>query len=123
MGDYINANFINGEVKGSERAYIATQGCLKATVPHFWQMIWDQNVRVIVMTTAVVERGKNKCAPYWSTAEGGPVLHGRFIVEPIAETETGAYILRRMNLKHGKHPPREIFQYQYKGWPDHGVPD
>ena len=63
--DYINASAITGEIKGPGNNYIACQGCLKATVAAFWQMVWEQNNRIIVMTTAVVERGKNKCAPYW----------------------------------------------------------
>ena len=49
--DYINANYISGEVPGSERRYIATQGCLPETVDDFWKMIWQENTRVIVMTT------------------------------------------------------------------------
>ena len=39
--DYINANFINGEVEGTRHAYIASQGCMPNTVPSFWQMIWE----------------------------------------------------------------------------------
>jgi tyrosine-protein phosphatase non-receptor type 11 len=56
--DYINANYISGEVPGSEMRYIATQGCLPATVNDFWQMIWQENSKVIVMTTNEVERGR-----------------------------------------------------------------
>lgn len=36
--DYVNANYINGEASGTEKAYIASQGPLKATVPQFWQV-------------------------------------------------------------------------------------
>jgi len=42
-----------------------TQGCLPSTRGDFWQMIWQENTRVIVMTTKEVERGKPKCARYW----------------------------------------------------------
>ena len=56
--DYINANYISGEVPGSERSYIATQGCLPGTVLDFWKMIWQENTLVIVMTTNEVERGR-----------------------------------------------------------------
>ncbi len=56
--DYINANFISGEVPGSEGRYIATQGCLPGTVNDFWRMVWQQKTRVIVMTTNEVERGR-----------------------------------------------------------------
>ena len=56
--DYINGNYISGEVPGSERRYIATQGCLPATVMDFWKMTWQENTRVIVMTTNEMERGR-----------------------------------------------------------------
>lgn len=56
--DYINANYISGEVPGSERRYVATQGCLPATVLDFWKMIWQEDTRVIVMTTNEIERGR-----------------------------------------------------------------
>ena len=56
--DYINANYISGEVPGSEVRYIATQGCLPGTVNDFWSMIWQEKTRVIVMTTNEVERGR-----------------------------------------------------------------
>ena len=56
--DYINANYISGEVPGSERRYIATQGCLPGTVHSFWKMVWQENTRIIIMTTNEMERGR-----------------------------------------------------------------
>lgn len=56
--DYINANYISGEVPGSEQKYIATQGCMPATINDFWRMVWQERTRVIVMTTNEVERGR-----------------------------------------------------------------
>ena len=60
--DYINADYISGEVPGSERRYIATQGCLPATVGDFWRMIWQENSRIIMMITFEMERGR--VSPY-----------------------------------------------------------
>ena len=37
---------------------MSLQGCLPGTVGDFWQMIWQENSRVIVMTTNEVERGR-----------------------------------------------------------------
>ena len=56
--DYINANYISGEVPGSEKHYIATQGCLPGTVNDFWKMMWQEKTQVVVMTTNEVERGR-----------------------------------------------------------------
>ena len=71
--DYINANYVDvrslecttspidspqGEVPGSERAYIATQGPLAATVVDFWRMIWQTGSRIIVMLTRLKEHDR-----------------------------------------------------------------
>lgn len=56
--DYANANYVSGEVPGSERHYIATQGCLPITVDDYWKMVWQESTRVIVMTTNELERGR-----------------------------------------------------------------
>lgn len=45
--DYINASYI--QPRGTSRRYIATQGPLDATFRDFWTLIWEQDVRVIVM--------------------------------------------------------------------------
>ena len=42
-----------------KKQYIATQGCLTATRADFWQMVWQENTRVIVMTTKEVLKTKN----------------------------------------------------------------
>ncbi|XP_066436020.1 tyrosine-protein phosphatase non-receptor type 18 isoform X2 [Eleutherodactylus coqui] len=54
--DYINASFIQGVDK--QPRYIATQGPLSHTVVDFWRMIWQYNVKVLVMACREVEQGK-----------------------------------------------------------------
>ncbi|KLU88204.1 tyrosine-protein phosphatase 1 [Magnaporthiopsis poae ATCC 64411] len=69
--DYINASHITSS--RSHKRYISTQGPLPATFEDFWAMIWDQDVRVIVMLTAEQEGGQLKCHPYWRGKEFGPI--------------------------------------------------
>uniref|UniRef100_A0A3B3BU58 protein-tyrosine-phosphatase n=1 Tax=Oryzias melastigma TaxID=30732 RepID=A0A3B3BU58_ORYME len=54
VSDYINANFVPGG--GSERDFICTQGPLQNTLPDFWRMVWEQNVRIIVMVTSLKQK-------------------------------------------------------------------
>lgn len=121
--DYINANLITSEEDlGSEaKTYIATQGCLPSTCADFWWMIWQENTRVIVMTTKEVERGKNKCGRYWPE-EGASKEYGRITVKNVSESSNNDYILREFLVSKDSQPERKIFHYHFTAWPDHGVP-
>jgi tyrosine-protein phosphatase 2/3 len=39
----------------------------------FWSVVWDSDVRVIVMLTAESEGGQLKCHPYWKGNDFGPI--------------------------------------------------
>ncbi|EHK16052.1 uncharacterized protein TRIVIDRAFT_20663, partial [Trichoderma virens Gv29-8] len=69
--DYINASHLTAS--RSNKRYIASQGPLPATFEDFWSVIWEQDVRVIVMLTAESEGGQLKCHTYWEDCEYGPI--------------------------------------------------
>ncbi|KAM6967733.1 tyrosine-protein phosphatase non-receptor type 6 [Aplochiton taeniatus] len=123
--DYINANYIKNTLREPEdqKVYIATQGCLSTTINDFWQMVWQEGSRVIVMTTREVEKGRNKCAPYWpepnSMAE-----RGNYVVTCVSERDATDYKARILEVapKDQSDSPRTIWHYQFLSWPDHGVP-
>ncbi|OTA65108.1 hypothetical protein K449DRAFT_411091 [Hypoxylon sp. EC38] len=69
--DYINASHV--QASRSYKRYIASQGPLPATFEDFWSVVWDQDVRVIVMLTAESEGGQLKCHPYWQNREFGAI--------------------------------------------------
>ena len=121
--DYINANYINGEVEGSENQYIATQGCLPGTVNDFWRMVYYENTRIIIMTTNEVERGRSKCTCYWPE-EGRTQVYGGIVVHTESQSTNPQYILRLFMVYHERDNPNkyEIFHYHFTSWPDYGVP-
>ncbi|KAJ4288808.1 phosphotyrosine-specific ptp2-like protein [Collariella sp. IMI 366227] len=69
--DYVNASHLHA--KRTYKRYIASQGPLPATFEDFWSVIWDNDVRVIVMLTAESEGGQLKCHPYWKGSDFGPI--------------------------------------------------
>jgi len=122
--DYVNANFIDGLIPGSEKAYIATQGPLTYTFPDFWRMIWELNVAVIVMLTKEVENGRLKCDRYWPESDV-PLFAGIFKVtqSDTEESSKDELIERKLtiqNIQTGESRP--LIQLQYIAWPDHGLP-
>ncbi|GBM95823.1 Tyrosine-protein phosphatase non-receptor type 11 [Araneus ventricosus] len=124
--DYVNANYIMPDEDqvgdGPKKYYIATQGCLHNTVADFWWMVWQENTRVIVMTTKEIERGKNKCARYWPDLNQTKEV-GKFVLKNLSESSTTDYILREFSLtKEGCTETRTIYHYHFTAWPDHGVP-
>ncbi|KAM9851868.1 tyrosine-protein phosphatase non-receptor type 6 isoform 2-T3 [Aulostomus maculatus] len=123
--DYINANYVRNTLWESvdQKVYIATQGCLATTVNDFWQMVWQENTRVIVMTTREVEKGRNKCVPYWPELQI-PKEMGPYVVTLESEREATDYKVRKLEVAHVNKPKhsRAIWHYQYMSWPDHGVP-
>ncbi|XP_068179361.1 tyrosine-protein phosphatase non-receptor type 6 [Antennarius striatus] len=123
--DYINANYVRNTQweSGNQKVYIATQGCLATTVNDFWQMVWQENTKVIVMTTREVEKGRNKCVPYWPDNETSKNV-GRYVVTCTSLTESTDYKVRVLEICLADKPKtcRTIWHYQYMSWPDHGVP-
>ncbi|XP_030200731.1 receptor-type tyrosine-protein phosphatase kappa isoform X20 [Gadus morhua] len=116
--DYINANYIDGYQRPSH--YIATQGPVHETVYDFWRMAWQEQSACIVMVTNLVEVGRVKCYKYWpDDAEVYGDFKVTFVeVEPLAE-----YVVRTFTLeRRGFNEVREVKQFHFTGWPDHGVP-
>lgn len=70
-GDYINASHI--QLRGAGKSYIASQGPLESTTEHFWKLILQENVNVIVMLTLLAEGGRDKCSNYFRTADHGSI--------------------------------------------------
>ncbi|XP_032950533.1 tyrosine-protein phosphatase non-receptor type 1 isoform X2 [Rhinolophus ferrumequinum] len=56
--DYINASLI--KMEEAQRSYILTQGPLPNTCGHFWEMVWEQKSRGVVMLNRVMEKGSSK---------------------------------------------------------------
>uniref|UniRef100_A0A669CJG5 protein-tyrosine-phosphatase n=1 Tax=Oreochromis niloticus TaxID=8128 RepID=A0A669CJG5_ORENI len=109
--DYINANYVDVSTHTSP---------MQETVFDFWRMVWQENTAAIVMVTNLVEVGRVKCCKYWP--DDTEIY--RDIKVTLIETELlSEYVIRTFAVeKRGAHEIREIRQFHFTGWPDHGVP-
>ncbi|KAK2851581.1 hypothetical protein Q5P01_007857 [Channa striata] len=118
--DYINANFVPGGA--SERDFICTQGPLYNTMADFWRMVWEQNVRIIVMVTPLRHKDAVLCERYWPV-EQGRVCHGLIQVTTVSRKQGPDYFVTTINLRQRDSlADRIITHYYYPSWPDQGVP-
>ncbi|XP_051509485.1 tyrosine-protein phosphatase non-receptor type 18-like [Myxocyprinus asiaticus] len=118
--DYINASFIKGAA--GNRTYIATQGPLSSTVVDFWRMIWQHNIKVIIMACREIELGKKKCEVYWASTKETTTF-GPFTISSFEESRPNEEVVVRMLTVKYCDEIREVSQFQYMAWPDHGIPN
>ncbi|XP_047484446.1 receptor-type tyrosine-protein phosphatase epsilon-like isoform X2 [Penaeus chinensis] len=118
--DYINASYVNSYQR--DRAFIASQGpkdFAVNTIDDFWRMIWHTGARVVVMVTRLVEGGRVKVAQYWPEKE--PMFKGGLEIHLKKEKVKMDFVVRTLCIRLD-HEEREVKQYQFLAWPDHGVP-
>uniref|UniRef100_A0A8C2X019 protein-tyrosine-phosphatase n=1 Tax=Cyclopterus lumpus TaxID=8103 RepID=A0A8C2X019_CYCLU len=124
--DYINANYVDVRP-------------MQETVYDFWRMVWQENSAAIVMVTNLVEVGRVsphththtqthkhtsasvvKCCKYWPD---DTEIYGDMKVTLIETQLLSEYVIRTFAVeKRGVAEIREIRQFHFTGWPDHGVP-
>ncbi|XP_031415688.1 protein tyrosine phosphatase receptor type Db isoform X6 [Clupea harengus] len=118
--DYINSNYIDGYRR--QNAYIATQGPLPETFCDFWRMVWEQHTANVVMMTKLEEKSRVKCDQYWPSR--GTETYGLIQVTLVDTLELATYCVRTFAMfKNGCSEKREVRQFQFTAWPDHGVPE
>ncbi|KAK2183359.1 hypothetical protein NP493_311g02032 [Ridgeia piscesae] len=117
--DYINASYIDGYKEPQQ--YIAAQGCTKWTIQDMWRMLWQVDSHRIIMATNLVENGKRKCEKYWPDKLDEGKMYGNIQVKLVEVEETSDFIIRTFDItKNGE--TRNIKQFHFTSWPDHGVP-
>lgn len=122
--DYINASYLH--VNDSDNYYIATQGPLPGTTRDFWQVVWENDVRVIVMLTKTVEEGQQKCHSYWDDSVKLQPYHLDLLDVEIKEGSCGfqdksSFTVRKLSLSDTADSlvgARDITHIQFPDWPD-----
>lgn len=121
--EYINANYVKGP-KDTSNYYIASQAPLEDTSADFWRMLWEQNSKVVIMATDLMENGIEKCSDYLPPSvvldchrtfgDFQVTLKNREVKEKYA---VSMVILKNMTTDTWK----EVTHFWYQ-WPESGVP-
>ncbi|CAO3639156.1 unnamed protein product [Cunninghamella echinulata] len=142
LPDYIKPESLN-LMKSSDwqsqpfRRYISTQGPLPSTFNDFWQVVWEQKSRVVVMLTKEEEMNKIKCHRYWPSELNQMTHYGNtcltLVKERIHKIGSSEWVddvvyerefkIERVSNNNGPVATRYITQLHYTGWMDYGVPD
>ncbi|XP_070168254.1 uncharacterized protein [Polyergus mexicanus] len=120
--EYINASYVRGP-KNATKYYIACQAPIESTVTDFWRMIWEQQCKVIIMLTDLVENGVEKCTEYIPPSEVTDChrLYGDFQVTLKKRETKEKYAISMLLLKNLENNTfREVFHIWYL-WPVNGV--
>lgn len=127
---YINASHVSATVGHQQRFYVATQNPLPDTVGHFWQMVVQCDVNLIVMLTESSDSSSSNpgssgsCLPYWPQKNGSCLEIGHGIkVSKQFTSENGAYTTSTLTLEHkSTKTSRTVWHLQYTDWGDAGCP-
>ena len=76
-------------------------------------MVWQEDTRVIVMTTKEQEKGKAKCVKYWPDVDTSDTF-GPFTIKNVEENESKDYTLREFLVSKNKTEERRIFHYHFQ---------
>ncbi|AAW51795.1 PTP 1 [Bracoviriform demolitoris] len=121
LDDYINASYVDGH--NMKRRFICTQGPLEETALDFWQAVYQDRVRVIVMITKTYEDNKQKCYPYWMTHERSTVTYGELKIRTKKIKSFRNYKVTTLCLTNtNTGTVLDIKHFAYEDWPQGGVP-
>ncbi|KOC64264.1 Receptor-type tyrosine-protein phosphatase zeta [Habropoda laboriosa] len=122
LTEYINASYVRG-LKNATKYYIACQAPMESTVTDFWRMIWEQQCKVVIMLTDLVENGVEKCTEYIPPSEITDChrLYGDFQVTLKKRETKEKYAISTLHLKNlESNTFREVYHIWYL-WPVNGV--
>lgn len=108
---YINASFIEGY--DNQESFIIAQDPMENTIPDFWRMISEHNIKTIVMLSEI--NNDCKCPRYWADDE---IQYDHILVKYIQSESCPYYTRREFTVTNCKiNDLIYVTQFQYHGWP------
>nr|AUO16823.1 putative tyrosine phosphatase 1 [Microplitis mediator bracovirus] len=109
----LGARFVDG-YKHKRKDIVTTNSCENNT-DKYLQMVWDKNVRIVVMTSLFVE--KDNFNRFWSSNEGTVVVCNNFQIETLKIVRNPHFVLSSLVLTDQKGQARNLSHFQYTAWP------
>ncbi|XP_050442639.1 tyrosine-protein phosphatase non-receptor type 21 [Adelges cooleyi] len=121
---YINASHITASVGNEQRFYIATQTPLPGTVNHFWQMVWEAGVHLILdLSWPKTNASDDSYGEYFPTVADHSVQFGEYHVWLQFTQETGHCVTSKLKLQHNSsRRSRSVWHLQYVQWAEQDCP-
>lgn len=121
--DFINSSYLR-DLSPSTPTFIATQAPLPTTMETFWQMIYEQQVFLLVMLVSSKAKGTSEFHQYWPSDRGQPQLYGAFSVMLQSSKHSEFHTERFLQLTHvPTKQVRTVLHMQFTAWPEFGVPE
>lgn len=118
---YINASNITASVGTHQKFYIAAQSPMPTTVSHFWQMIWEADVYLVVSLADLNDC--NFVSYYHSSVTDKPFETGMFQIWSQFSQETGHCVTTKLRVFHSPtRRVRSVWHLQYNEWMNDGCP-
>ncbi|VVC24349.1 Hypothetical protein CINCED_3A016831 [Cinara cedri] len=121
---YINASHITASVGNEQRFYIATQSPLPSTVNHFWQMVWEAGVHLVLdLSQPKINTTDESYGEYFPTVADHSVQFGEYHVWLQFTQETGHCVTSKLKLQHNSsRRSRSVWHLRYDQWVDQDCP-
>ncbi|XP_025414894.1 tyrosine-protein phosphatase non-receptor type 21 [Sipha flava] len=121
---YINASHITASVGNEQRFYIATQTPLPNTVNHFWQMVWEAGVHLVLdLSLPKSHTIDESYGDYYPTVADHSVQFGEYHVWLQFTQETGHCVTSKLKLQHNSsRRSRSVWHLRYNQWIDQDCP-
>ncbi|KAG0659639.1 hypothetical protein C6P44_003557 [Monosporozyma unispora] len=122
--DYFNANYINLPQINDQFQYIATQAPLTNTINDFWEMVWNENVKVIISLNSDEELRLRKWDVYWEDElDPKTNINVKLLKQWDNFCEVDGITLRQFHLTkisqdNKRSEEHTIYQLQYAKWLD-----
>lgn len=96
LNRYCSANYINSNVYSTGPAFIASQSPKNETVSHFWQMVWENEIKLITMLCPLSSGEKEESVEYWKISALGDSNKERVVVTSCVKTDLMAGVVQRI---------------------------